>query len=112
MFSTCTPHASLTASLCARNPCALLDIVGQNEGPVGPVMAVVDGFAIQLCQQNQRKRPVDVVRRVREDIAQSNQQAILVQSYRVIEACEGKEFDFDFRKRRSWAEFAMRCCED
>ena len=46
------------ASIVARSPRPLLNVVGQDEHPVYAVIRRVDFLPIELCQENQRERTV------------------------------------------------------
>ena len=101
-----------TTTTAAHNPCSFLDLVAQYKSPINLVIRRIDFFSVQLRQKNQRQRTVYLLRRIREDVTDSDDQAVLMKPGSVIQAGERKKLDFDFRDGSPGPKFAVRGLED
>jgi len=84
-----------------REARSFLYVATEDELPVALMVRRVDLLAIQLRQQYQRQRPNDLIWRVREDVADADQQPPVLKSSRVVQAGKRKELHADFRDRSS-----------
>ena len=75
-------------------------------------MGIVGGLPVELRKKDERERAMYLERRVGKDIAQPDDEAILVQTDGVIQSGKRIKVDFDFRKRRPRADLAVRVCKN
>src|SRR5690348_12344164 len=87
----CCANTARSLIACQARP--FLDVVGENKSSVAPVIEIVDGFPIEFREKNECQRPVNLFRSIDKNITDPDGQPVLVQSYSVVEAGEGKELD-------------------
>ena len=92
--------------------CTFLDVIGDDESSIVPVIKVIDGFPIKLREKNKSEGPINLRRSVHKDVAEADRQPILVQPHGMVETGEGEKFDSDFRQRRAGPKLSMCCRED
>jgi predicted ArsR family transcriptional regulator len=76
------------------------------------MVALIDGAAINLSEQDERKRSQHIFRRVDEQVADADEQTVFAKARCVRETGKREELNLDLRQRGSRLQKKMGSLED
>src|SRR5207244_6035485 len=85
----------------------LLDLSLKNKRPVRVLMCGVDLLSVELGEEYQSERVIDLRGSIRKDVAHADRKPAVIQPGSVIQTCKGEKFYFDIGDWSPGPQFAV-----